>query len=171
MLGMTIQDEWGMERSENMAQKEIRGMELLPVKTAFGREKTRTKVKGSIKKTTGRLSGLEGSFVSGYETHMGESEGKVNWLTLEKESGGKGEAFLDGCCKGNVYGTYVHGFFDSGEVIGRLEEIFLREKGMTQDGARKWDRQAYKEQQYDKLAEMMRKHLDMEAIYGILEGK
>ena len=51
----TIRDEWGMEISENMEQKEVRGMELLPVNTAFGREKTRTKVNGIIQKTQGCL--------------------------------------------------------------------------------------------------------------------
>ena len=42
---------------------------------------------------------------------------------------------------------------------------------MTPEAAKNWDRRAYKEQQYDKLAEIMRKHLDMEAIYKILERK
>ncbi len=171
MLGRTIRDEWGMEISENMEQKEVRGMELLPVNTAFGREKTRTKVNGIIQKTQGRLAALEGASVYGYEIHMGESQGEVKWITLEKESEDKGDAFLDGCCQGNVYGTYVHGIFDSEDVIRRLEEILLKEKGMTPEAAKNWDRRAYKEQQYDKLAEIMRKHLDMEAIYKILERK
>ena len=32
------------------------------------------------------------------------------------------------------------------------------------------DQSAYKETQYDQLAEIMRENLDMEAIYRILEG-
>lgn len=171
MLGMNIRDDWGVEMAGNSEQKEIRGMGLLPMETAFVREKNRTKVKGSIGKTEGRLAALEGAEVYGYEIHMGESSGKINWITLKKEKGEEKETFLDGCNKDNIYGTYVHGFFDSEDVIRRLEGILLKEKGMTPEGAKSWDRQKYKEQQYDKLAQIMRKHLDMEAIYGILGGE
>ena len=64
-----------------------------------------------------------------YEIDMGESSGKINWVTLKKEKGEEKETFLDGCNKDNIYGTYVHGFFDSEDVIRRLEGIFVKEKG------------------------------------------
>ena len=166
MLGQSVRDEWGME---SLGQKEIRGMGLLPIETSFCPEKTRTNVKGRIGKTGGRLAALEGAAFSGYEIHMGESAGEIRWLTMEKGSAGEqGQTLADGCCRDSIYGTYVHGFFDSEEVIGRLEEILLKEKGITPDGAKNWDRHAYKEQQYDKLAEILRNHLDMKAIYGML---
>lgn len=168
MLGQSVRDEWGMEF---VGKKEIRGMGLLPIETAFCPEKTRTNVKGRIGKTMGRLAALEGAAVHGYEIHMGESVGEIRWMTMEKEGGNakeNGQMMLDGCCRDNIYGTYIHGFFDSEEVIARLEEILLKEKGMTPEGAKNWDRHAYKEQQYDKLAEILRRHLDMEAIYRIL---
>ena len=41
---------------------------------------------------------------------------------------------------------------------------------MTPDAAGQWDRNAYKEKQYDRLADTLRAHLDMEAVYGMLKG-
>ena len=58
----------------------------------------------------------------GYRFIWENRRGEVKWITLEKESEDKGDAFLDGCCQGNVYGTYVHGIFDSEDVIRRLGE-------------------------------------------------
>lgn len=171
MLGQSITDEWGMESAVHTGQKKIRGMGLLPIQTSFCREKTRTNVKGSVGKTSGKLSALEGAAVCGYEIHMGESKGEIGWLAVEesKDSAEKGGGRPDGCCRENVYGTYLHGFFDSGDVMERLEKLLLLEKGMTPDTAKHWDRRAYKEQQYDKLAEILRAHLDMDAIYRILD--
>ena len=76
----------------------------------------------------------------------------------------------DGFCNfpGNVFGTYLHGIFDS---EGFLEGIFkrqMKEKGIETDGTVP-DLRAYREEQYDKLAALIRESLNMEEIYRILE--
>jgi adenosylcobyric acid synthase len=69
---------------------------------------------------------------------------------------------------GTVYGTYLHGFFDSAACRAALDS-FLREKKGIPPGARpSFDLKQYKEEQFDKLAEAVRESLDMRFIYKVL---
>ena len=82
----------------------------------------------------------------------------------------------DGTAAGNIYGTYVHGIFDAPGIARRIVEVLAEHKGVTmnsstenpQNNADETDYQAYKETQYDLLAETLRRHLDMKRIYEIL---
>ena len=67
-------------------------------------------------------------------------------------------------------GTYVHGIFDHGSIAGKIVRHLAERKGLVlgEDGV---DYGLFKEQQYDKLADSVRKSLDMERIYRIMEGK
>ena len=37
--------------------------------------------------------------------------------------------------QGNVFGTYLHGLFDSGELTERLAELLCRRKGIAMESA------------------------------------
>ena len=73
--------------------------------------------------------------------------------------------------EGRVLGTYLHGLFDSGAFTCGLVDLLLDEKGVEWNGEQSCteDARTFKERQYDRLADMMRRSLDMEAIYRILE--
>lgn len=75
----------------------------------------------------------------------------------------------EGAQAGNVYGSYVHGIFDSPEVSKNVIAALAEAKGISMEHLESVDYQAYKESQYDLLADTLRKHLDMEQIYRILE--
>ena len=83
----------------------------------------------------------------------------------------------DGTAAGNIYGTYVHGIFDAPGIARRIVEVLAEHKGVTMKNALdnstlsapETDNHAYKETQYDLLAETLRRHLDMKRIYEILE--
>ena len=47
--------------------------------------------------------------------------------------------------------------------------ILCQRKGMDESALTTFDYRAYKEQQYDLLADAVRKNLDMDMIYRILE--
>ena len=70
--------------------------------------------------------------------------------------------------KGHMFGTYVHGIFDRGKLAYCLMKALAEKKGITLEAGSS-DYQILKEAEYDKLAEMVRKHLDMEFIYGLLQ--
>jgi adenosylcobyric acid synthase len=85
---------------------------------------------------------------------------------LVDEDGGES---VDGCCEGNVYGSYLHGIFDTKECAEALAGALFEAKGLDASAVKAVDMKAYKEEQYDKLAQVMRDNMDMELVYRIIE--
>lgn len=166
MLGEEIIDPDGVER-----KGAVKGMGLLPVRTVFEPQKTRTRVTGRFQNMSGILSCFNQVEIEGYEIHMGTTsftgEGR-NILTLKEVVQGEG-CKLDGAAKENVCGCYVHGVFDRPEAAEAFTRVLLEQKGLKPDAVRAVNLSVYKEEQYDKLAEVIRENLDMKAIYEILE--
>ena len=130
------------------------GLGLLPVSTRMQGEKGTRQV---------RCRFLEDSAVcEGYEIHMGTTTpladvpvSPLNHLADGREDG----YFVDRTCMG----TYVHGILDNPSVIDYLLEPFADKLKETA-----FDYKAFKEEQYDKLAAHVRKHVDLPLIYQIL---
>ena len=149
MLGNEISDPGGVERGGSMA-----GLGLLPCKTVFAAEKARTRVRGTA--CGGSFFGAE---VEGYEIHMGRTTGAAEpFCVLE-------DGQPEGAVSGNVFGTYLHGLFDSGELTEKLADWLLTRKGLKTDEIRVESHREYEERQFDILAAEVRGALDMEAIY------
>lgn len=166
MLGMEISDPTGEEYGGT-----VQGMGLLDTKTVFRPEKHRTRVHGTFGEMKGILKEMEGLPFEGYEIHMGETildEHASGLVTLENESAPTQKGHPDGSQKGNVYGCYVHGIFDSPEMSGGFLSALLKEKGYDPETVQAVDWKSYKEEQYDKLADIVRASLDMEEIYKII---
>ncbi len=164
MLGKTIADYEGVER-----KGEYKGIGLLPVKTYFDRNKTRTRVEGEFTNIGGILSALSGVRFEGYEIHNGVSEivgGFKNMCVLCNQILG-GEKFFDGVNAGNVYGTYVHGIFDSENVIKTIVSAVMGKKGIA-GSVKIRDMKSYKEEQFDLLADTLRQNIDINMVYKIL---
>lgn len=164
MLGETLSDPYGVEAGGTM-----KGMGLLPMDTVFAKQKTRTRVSGSFQELNAEWKELSGVSLEGYEIHMGESVLREN----AKEATQIGDCVsgtqkMDGAFFENVCGTYVHGVFDKEEVAEAIVQILGRRKGIDVSEMTGVDFSAFKETQYDILAAELRKHLDMDAIYKIL---
>ncbi|MFR8563719.1 MAG: cobyric acid synthase [Blautia sp.] len=165
MLGETLSDPYGVEEGGSM-----KGMGLLPIETVFTKEKTRTRVQGTIGTITGPYAGLSGAETEGYEIHMGETvlkEGAKSVLSITDTVTGQQKA--DGAYRDNVFGTYVHGVFDKEECAEALVRLIGEKKGLDVSSLTGVDFAAFKETQYDILADTLRRHLDMKKIYEILE--
>lgn len=166
MLGEKLSDPDGVE-----AGGEIKGLGLLPMETVFRNSKTRTRVFGTFPKVDGALSALTGIELEGYEIHMGESvllEGAHPFTEITDRV--QNTAKKDGAYSGNVYGSYVHGIFDKEEVAKSVVKAIGERKGLDVSQMTGMDFAAFKETQYDKLADGLREHLDMKKIYEILEA-
>lgn len=159
MLGQRILDAEGIEGGGD-----IDGMGLLPVTTEFTGEKRRSRVRGKVLQSGGALAALSDAEVEGYEIHMGKTALGENAKPLVLLVNGQ----EDGCRQDNVYGTYLHGFFDSAPCRVALLSALCDKKGVTLETS-VFDLRAYKESQYDLLASAVREHLDMKLIYRILE--
>ncbi len=161
MLGAEISDPDRLE-----AGGTLRGMELLPGKTLFSEEKARTRVRGRVTGGQGVFAPLTGTEFEGYEIHMGRTETVASFALLTEQTD---REKADGSASGNIWGSYVHGIFDSGSFASRFVSCLLQAKGLSETAA-VMDWKVYKETQYDLLADSVRHSLDMDAIYQILEG-
>jgi len=168
MLGVELSDPYGVEAGGTLA-----GMGLLPAKTVFEKEKTRTQIKGKFQSDlSGLLKDLSGVEIEGYEIHMGQTEildHKEGTLAVLEEISGKPAAEAIGMCRGNIYGSYVHGIFDKEDVAKTLVTALYHAKGLDSSEIEGLNVQAYKEQQYDLLAQGIRDNIDMDLLYQILE--
>ena len=101
-------------------------------------------------KTTRQVTfDFNGHTCHGYEIHQGQSTTTEQILIHE-----------------NCIGTYIHGILDNQPVIDYLLKPFKKQNTMS-------DVQSiedFKQQQYDRLAGHVRKHVDMKQIYKILSG-
>ncbi|MEG3007240.1 MAG: cobyric acid synthase [Oscillospiraceae bacterium] len=165
MLGEMLYDPDGIEHGG-----ELKGIGLLPTQTIFESQKVRTRVEGNFRKINGELSSLSEIALEGYEIHMGKTTilNEAENLTSIKEIAGGSSKHFDGAVKNNVCGTYVHGIFDKEEVTKAIVKILFNKKGLDASEVQAIDIKAYKESQYDILADSVRNSLDMDKIYKIL---
>ena len=161
MMGETVSDEYGDER-----KGEFRGMGLLPVRTVFEKEKTRTRVNGIVKNAEGIFSSLNGKNFRGYEIHSGISTLTENFENMNLLEYGT-EKKNDGISRGNLYGTYVHGFFD--DTAADIVSALLKEKGIGDKKIFCINHDEYKDMQYNKLADGVRENIDLDMIYDIMK--
>ena len=101
----------------------------------------------TAEKTTKQVTfEFDGHTCEGYEIHQGVSDSN--------------EAILQG---NHCIGTYIHGFLDNAPVIEHLVSGYDVTKNASNT-----DPQAFKNEQYNKLADHIRQHVDIERIYKIL---
>ncbi len=168
MMGETIADPRGVENDgdENSDLSKIGGLGLFPMDTVLQRDKHRSQTAGSFSALTDIYSCLSKEEFFGYEIHNGKSVLRDTDQETQVMKDAKGNVIL--LQKGHVFGTYVHGIFDGGKLAYGLIKALAEKKGITLE-EKPLDYQALKEAEYDKLAEMVRTHLDMEFIYGLLQ--
>ena len=142
MLGRTILDPLKVESSTI----ETDGLGLLDVNTEMAVSKTLRQVK------------LPDN-IEGYEIHHG------------KTSVGSGDVYISsgekvlGVRNGHIEGTYLHGIFDND--IYRLN--FLNELRVKNGLSPKTEATIYNlEPAFDRLAQTVREHVDLEKIYGLM---
>lgn len=142
------------------------GLGLLPVSTRMTGEKVTRQVKFQLFENGGRATedGTLKLSMSGYEIHMGST------VLIEGTSASPLNMLEDGLCDGYIVdstcmGTYIHGILDNPEFIDFLLKPFA---GKLSETAEAFNYQQFKEEQYDKLAEHVRQHVDMPLIYKIL---
>ncbi|WP_289287664.1 cobyric acid synthase [uncultured Duncaniella sp.] len=150
IMGIEVSDPDGVEGS----LRSLPGLGLLPVKTVLSGSKVTRQVSFSF------LG--ENKPCNGYEIHMGrtETEGKATSLNTILDDGTADGCFVDDRC----FGSYIHGLLDNETVVSYLISPYLKEKRNE-----KFDYTAYKEEQYDLLADHLRKHIDIDKLYKIMK--
>jgi adenosylcobyric acid synthase len=160
MLGREIRDPLNIESDLGS----IKGMGLLDTITTIETEKIMTRVEGQV-----TLPSFKGS-VYGYEIHMGKTvvgEGISSLITITKENG-KETSKIDGVFnkEETIFGTYLHGILDSVEFREYLLNKIRTEKSMPKRKSPVYE--GFREEELNKLADIVRKAIDMKRIYEIM---
>lgn len=169
MLGKVLKDPYHVEND----LEEVEGIGLLDVETTFEMEKTTTQVKAILDENFhGYLENLSGKEVSGYEIHMGitkRNENSNNFVTVKQKLEQKVNYQVGSVNKEcNVFGTYLHGIFDDIDFTRTVLNNIRKMKNLEPIESNVKSFKEFKNQQYDKLADYLREHLDMEKIYEIM---
>ena len=140
------------------------GLGLLPISTRMSGEKVTRQVKFGLCNPHSPSSTLHSPLMQGYEIHMGVTtpvEGTPDSPLNLLENGSTDGYYVDSTCMG----TYIHGILDNPEFIDFLLVPFA-DKLSGNAGA--FDYHTFKEEQYDRLAEHVRRHVNLPLIYQIL---
>ena len=149
MMGREIHDPQHVEGEIDF----MPGLGLLPVVTTLTGEKRTVQSAFIFRNETGNCQG--------YEIHMGQTE-LLGGLPLASLSDGS----KDGCfLNEKTWGTYLHGIFDNLPVI----QFILKSCG-KETQLQEFNYAEYKNEQYDKLADHIRKSCDMKYIYGVISS-
>ena len=164
MLGVSIADP---DRSESN-MKGIQGLGLLDVQTEFGTRKRTVRTAGEVLPVTGFFSGAKGMPVEGYEIHMGWTSLLSGARPLLRLTDGSPEGAVSS--DGLVFGTYMHGLFDSFPIACALVDELRQRRGQhfpiwTPPFA---TYREYRLAQYDRLADILEEHLDMRALDAMI---
>lgn len=154
MLGEWLFDPDGVEAP---AGTEVAGLALLPILTTFDGDKQTTRAAGQVLSAAGPWASAAGAPVEGYEIHMGQSGGDAaSFLELDGHHDGAISA------DGRVAGTYLHGLFANDELRrGLLAGLGVDSSvGVSSSEAR--------DREFDRLASVVRDHVDLDAIRGML---
>ena len=160
MLGQELRDPDGVESSQPVTA----GLGLLPTSTTFRSEKVTHQVSARVASRRGLLADAHGAELTGYEIHMGVPllNGKTSPFVIETRSGtpaGSPDGALDD--EGLTLGTYMHGLFHNRSLRRSVIECAARRKGVTLHPV---GDEIDPDAEYDKLAALVREHLDMAHI-------
>ncbi|SCI42910.1 Cobyric acid synthase [uncultured Clostridium sp.] len=170
MLGKKLKDPYHVEGEI----EEYDGIGLLDTETIFEIQKTTTQVEASIcENKNGYLRNLGNKKITGYEIHMGvtnrgSSTSNLNTITKKLS---EDVSYTEGSVneEGNVFGTYIHGIFDEIEFTRTLLNNIRDMKNLDKLDSKVSSYKEFKEKEYDKLADFLREHLDIEKIYEIMK--
>ena len=170
MLGAAIEDPEGIESGNPPSPSfvkggkrsgEIPGLGLLGLRTRMASQKTLVRREYS---GTGWLGGLRWP---AYEIHHGRTE----FVSSEAQSGAT--AFVADApdlgginFESRVFGTYLHGFFDTPEVVQRVLELLTPEPFELPPAFHD-----LKERELDALAEFLDEHCDVPRLLGMTASR
>ena len=164
MLGHVLRDPLHIESRI----PEIAGMDLLDMEVTFTPEKTTIQSTGLITCNECWLQGLNGTILDGYEIHAGQNKYGAECIPWLKINGS-----INGVCNnsGNVIGCYLHGLFDDGQFFAALAAHVRRNKGTDGTTEHILTMAEYREQEFDRIASIVRASVDMDTIYKIISGE
>jgi adenosylcobyric acid synthase len=154
MLGATLHDERGLGGRAGREE----GLNLLPVATEF-------QLRKEVKQVAAAWKGARDQSWKAYEIHMGRSKLQGDAATLlEIKNGGGWEP--EGCRQGKVWGTYLHGFFESAAVRSAV----AWEAGLLQYKPASISWRDNLQEIYQGMADLLEEKLKLEEIWRYVDA-
>lgn len=150
IAGKTIEDPYWLESSG----KSIAGLDLMPLRTVLEKEK--------ILKLTDAVMNRGQRKVSGYEIHHGVTECSDKQLVSMRTSDGAPVGFASD----KIWLTYLHGVFDDDLFRREFIDMIRSDRGLPQ--LNKVHAEYSTENALNKLADTVRKNVDLKKIYEIM---
>ena len=147
MLGTAIHDPGGVEGSPGSHA----GLGLMDFETRLEPEKRLERVRGTIFGTD--------TPVEGYEIHVGTTTGLDAYRPAVDLGGRTGGVVSD---DNQIFCTYLHGIFDNDRACSAL----LQWSGL--DSEHRMDYQALRENEIDRVADMLEREIGFSALAGII---
>ncbi|MEM0899026.1 MAG: cobyric acid synthase [Pseudomonadota bacterium] len=145
MLGKMISDPEGLEGQKTS----VKGLRLLDVSTVMAREKI---TRNDLART---VSGDHE--ITGYQIHLGETSGPDTARPFARVDGTNDGAMNE---RGNIFGTYLHGLFGSGD----FRKTWLKSLGVESSGRDQID---IVDRALDDLAAEIETYIDVEKVLSV----
>lgn len=167
MLGEEIEDLYSIE---NKGAK-FKGLNLIPLKTTYTFVNKTTIAKGNICNMDNILKPLSDSKIYGYEVINGDSdmlEGAEAFM-VDKLNNVIGLSNKEG----NVFGTFMHGVFESKEFRRGLLKILKERHGVVTSNKNLEEQsfKEYKEKRFDEFYKIFSENIDLDKLGKILKGE
>ncbi|WP_366924625.1 cobyric acid synthase [Metallumcola ferriviriculae] len=168
ILGRELRDPQGTEASVHFTK----GLGLLDLVTIFEPQKVTNQARARCLGKGFLFEPFCGKEFFGYEIHMGRTvlgpETDAAFVITQRS--GQKTKEVDGAVNksGKVFGTYLHGLFDNDEWRMFLLNTLRAGKGLEHLGPGNTSTFAKRQQDYDKLAQVVRGSLDMDLLKGIM---
>jgi cobyric acid synthase CobQ len=156
ILGRRILDPHKIESSET----ELQGLGLLDAETVFANEKITVQVKGVHLET--------GILIEGYEVHMGRTvlgQGTVSVFEVTGPQDSVSRPEGASSPEGRVFGTYIHGIFDS----SLFRRSFLNRLRVTRGWAPLQPSSGTPDEELDRWADFVADFLDLATLERIIQ--
>ena len=172
MLGEEVADPLG---TEGQATAET-GLGFLPLRTEMVQTKTTRRVEGQWQ------IGMEGGVFDAYEIHLGQTHSREDAKDIAKDITPRfsvrafeaTQATPEGAMSrdGKVWGTYLHGLFESGSFLRAWLAQVAAERVLQDQVHIPWDSwRVERATQCDRLATAVEHALDMQAIWALIDSQ
>ena len=153
LLGNVLDDRFGIE--SGVSQKK-NALSLLPVSTIFYEKKTQNQVCEKLPVFSDSFNFFDDLEIRGYELHHGQTF--------------FGEKSVRYFAKGNVFGTYVHGFFDSDCVLRAFVRFLFERKSIPFPSQKFVCAADALDEEISRFAKIVRESVDLKKIYDVIFG-
>jgi adenosylcobyric acid synthase len=145
--------------------EEIEGLGFIQATTTMEHEKiTRRKIRPTLSSNIFE----QGLAVDGYEIHSGRTKFEKDYTLLFEPADGDCPHSLGLCDeKGNVIGTYLHGFLDNDSIRERFVN-YVREKKNLPPPEEQFNYREFRSRQLDRLADLVTQSINMNEVKSII---